>query len=204
MRTEPKRIIAKGVTSKFLIGGNYKFTHYYHWFNELDRSELIEVNQLYKVVRDESIHAFVDEDHDGNEDLTIERCEECHCCGDWFTEDEGINEYDHGEYYCDECAKDLVDCPACGKEFIPNDDYPVACAHCAEAMTSKGPKFVGIVKWNGDHYFSGAVVKGSKVERRGDSLWLYDDEENYVSGLGDLTRYAWVEIEDQPELAKEE
>lgn len=196
MKQEP-RVIRQGVTSKFIMGTDHPFTHYYHWFSEMDRAELIEVNQIYKVVRDEEHPVEADEDHDGNENQYIERCEECHCCGNWFTEDEGINEHDHGEYYCDECAESLVDCPSCFMEFIPNDDYPVACAHCTEAMTHDGPKFVGVVKWNGNHYFARQVVKGSKVERRGSELWLFDDEEMYIRGIGDFTRYEWVEIEDQ-------
>lgn len=33
------------------------------------------------------------------------------------------------------------------------------------------------VKYNGNHYFSGDEVKGSKIEKRADgSLWLFDDE----------------------------
>lgn len=54
--------------------------------------------------------------------------------------------------------------------------------------------YSGIVKWNGDHYFSGDEVRGSKIEWRGSELWLYDDDDYYVVGIGDLTRYEWVEI----------
>jgi len=61
--------------------------------------------------------------------------------------------------------------------------------------------YKGIVKWNGNHYFSGDEVKGSKIEWRGDELWLYDDEENYIGGMGDFTRYEWVQI--KPESLEE-
>ena len=33
------------------------------------------------------------------------------------------------------------------------------------------------VKWNGNHYFAGEEVKGSKIEKREDgTTWLFDDE----------------------------
>ena len=63
-------------------------------------------------------------------------------------------------------------------------------------------QYKGIVKWNGNHYYSGDEVKGSKIEWRGDELWLFDDEENYIKGIGDFTRYDWVEI--KPESLEEE
>lgn len=52
------------------------------------------------------------------------------------------------------------------------------------------------VKYYGNHYFAGEVVRGSKIEaRNGNETWLFDDEENYILGLGDFTRYEWVEID---------
>ena len=52
------------------------------------------------------------------------------------------------------------------------------------------------VKWNGNHYFAGDIVRGSKIEtRNSNETWLFDDEENYIMGLGDFTRYDWVEID---------
>lgn len=57
-------------------------------------------------------------------------------------------------------------------------------------------KYSAKVAWNGNHYEQGQEVSGGKIEVKGDGkLYLYDDEENYVAGLGDLTRYAWVEID---------
>ena len=33
------------------------------------------------------------------------------------------------------------------------------------------------VKWNGNHYFAGEEVKGSKIEKReGGTTWLFDDK----------------------------
>ena len=55
--------------------------------------------------------------------------------------------------------------------------------------------YSGIVKWHGNHYYAGDKVIGTKIEWRGDELWLFDDEETYISGIGDFTRYEWVEIE---------
>lgn len=56
-------------------------------------------------------------------------------------------------------------------------------------------KYKGTVKYHGNHYFAGETVEGSKIEWRGDELWLFDDDYNYIMGLGDFTRYEWVEIE---------
>jgi len=68
-------------------------------------------------------------------------------------------------------------------------------------------KYIGIVKYNGNHYSSGEIVKGSKIEWRDKELWLYDDEESYINNIPDrskgyenktfsieTTRYEWVEV----------
>ena len=52
------------------------------------------------------------------------------------------------------------------------------------------------VKWHGNHYFSGEDVSGSKIKHEDDKCYLYDDEEYYEPGIGDLTRYDWVEIDE--------
>ena len=53
------------------------------------------------------------------------------------------------------------------------------------------------VKWNGDHYFAGEDVKGSKIEKREDgTTWLFDDEP--IQGFpfyGD-GREEWVEVDE--------
>lgn len=57
--------------------------------------------------------------------------------------------------------------------------------------------YQAIVKWSGNHYFSGDIVKGSKIETRADgTVWLFDDEENYHNGYGDMTRNEWVEVDE--------
>ena len=64
--------------------------------------------------------------------------------------------------------------------------------------------YKGIVKWHGNHYFSGNEVSGSKIEHREDgTIWLYDDEENYISGIGGFARYEWVEIKEDYVEVKE-
>jgi len=56
--------------------------------------------------------------------------------------------------------------------------------------------YKGKVMWNGNHYFKNDEVIGSKIKYKGDgTLWLYDDEDNYIRGFGDFTRYEWVEID---------
>lgn len=52
------------------------------------------------------------------------------------------------------------------------------------------------VKWNGDHYEAGQEVRGSKYRILNGKIELYDDEENYIMGFGDFTRYTWVEIDE--------
>lgn len=57
-------------------------------------------------------------------------------------------------------------------------------------------KYTAKVLFNGNHYYAGDEVSGSKVKFNPDgSAWLYDDEDNYVYGLGDFTRYEWVKID---------
>lgn len=55
--------------------------------------------------------------------------------------------------------------------------------------------FKAKVKWNGNHYFSGEEVKGSKVEMRGKEVWLYDDEEVKEFPCFWVSREEWVEID---------
>ena len=59
-----------------------------------------------------------------------------------------------------------------------------------------GETFKAKVKWNGNHYFSGESVSGSKHRVKDGKHEIYDDEENYVAGLGDFTRNTWVEIDE--------
>lgn len=57
--------------------------------------------------------------------------------------------------------------------------------------------YQAIVKWNGNHYFAGQEVIGSKIETRDDgTVWLFDDEENYHDGYGDMARDEWVEVDE--------
>ena len=58
----------------------------------------------------------------------------------------------------------------------------------------------GTVKWNGNHYFSGDEVKGSKIKQEEDGTWwLFDDEEYSLFGHT-LCNYCWVEIKDDWEI----
>ena len=53
------------------------------------------------------------------------------------------------------------------------------------------------VKLNGNHYFAGQPVIGSKIETRSDgTVWLFDDEESYHDSYGDMTRNEWVEVDE--------
>ena len=54
--------------------------------------------------------------------------------------------------------------------------------------------FIGIVKYNGNHYHAGQIVMGSHFVRNKGSIYLFDDNLNYVDGVGDLTRYEYVEV----------
>ena len=38
-------------------------------------------------------------------------------------------------------------------------------------------KYIGTVKWNGDHYFAGEVVTGSRIKFEDGRMWLFDDEQ---------------------------
>lgn len=63
-------------------------------------------------------------------------------------------------------------------------------------MSNSLVKFTAKVKSYGNHYFPEQVVSGSLVKQVNGRWFLFDDEENYVKGLGDLTRYEWVEVEE--------
>ena len=40
------------------------------------------------------------------------------------------------------------------------------------------------VKWNGNHYFAGEEVKGSKLEKREEgTTWLFDDDSHRIMKL---------------------
>ena len=53
------------------------------------------------------------------------------------------------------------------------------------------------VKWNGDHYFAGEEVNGSKIERREDgTTWLFDDEPIQKFPFYGDGRDEWVEIDE--------
>ena len=57
-------------------------------------------------------------------------------------------------------------------------------------------KYVARVKYNGNHYYAGEAVIGSKVEHRSNGeVWLFDDEPiNCFPFYGD-SREEWVEID---------
>ena len=53
------------------------------------------------------------------------------------------------------------------------------------------------VKWNGDHYFAGEEVKGSKIEKReGGTPWLFDDEPILECPFYGDGRDEWVEVDE--------
>ena len=53
------------------------------------------------------------------------------------------------------------------------------------------------VKWNGNHYFSGEEVKGSKLEKREDgTTWLFDDESIPEFPFYGDGRDEWVEVDE--------
>ena len=60
-------------------------------------------------------------------------------------------------------------------------------------------KYQAKVKWNGNHYDSGEVVKGSEIRTLDNvTIELFDDEPYYVTinnQIVDFTRYEWVEID---------
>lgn len=55
-------------------------------------------------------------------------------------------------------------------------------------------RFRAKVKYNGNHYDAGQWVVGYYAYFDGHHQ-IYDCEENYVDGIGDFTRYQWVEID---------
>lgn len=64
-------------------------------------------------------------------------------------------------------------------------------------------KYTALVKWNGNHYFSGDEVSGSKIETRPDeTVWLWDDDDtDYGFPYYGEPENQWVEID--PETLKE-
>lgn len=62
------------------------------------------------------------------------------------------------------------------------------------------PNWIGIVKWSGDHYFSGDKVRGSKLKVEDNNLYIFDDElvEITIGGkyLGESARNVWVEVKE--------
>lgn len=68
-------------------------------------------------------------------------------------------------------------------------------------VLNRAIKFRAKVKWNGNHYEAGQWVYGYYAFFDG-MHQVYDCAENYVSGLGDFTRYEWVEI-DESTLGKD-
>ncbi|MDY5929856.1 MAG: hypothetical protein SPJ27_07470, partial [Candidatus Onthovivens sp.] len=53
------------------------------------------------------------------------------------------------------------------------------------------------VKWNGDHYYAGDEVKGSKLEKRADgTTWLFDDEPIPEFPFYGEGRDEWVEVDE--------
>lgn len=60
------------------------------------------------------------------------------------------------------------------------------------------------VKYNGEHYFCGEIVRGSKIDKLKDgSTWLYDDEEIDCWPYYGEARNVWVQI-DESTLEEEE
>ena len=57
--------------------------------------------------------------------------------------------------------------------------------------------FKAKVKWNGNHYFAGEEVRGSKVEQRADgTTWLFDDEPIEEFPFYGEGRNEWVEVDE--------
>ena len=53
------------------------------------------------------------------------------------------------------------------------------------------------VKWNGNHYFAGEEVKGSKIEKQEDgTTWLFDDEPIPEFPFYGDGRDEWVEVDE--------
>ena len=55
--------------------------------------------------------------------------------------------------------------------------------------------FKGTIEFYGNHYFPGQVIYGTKIKVEDGHVFIFDDEENYVPGLGDLTRHEWAEVD---------
>ena len=61
--------------------------------------------------------------------------------------------------------------------------------------------FEAKVKYNGNHYFAGQIVRGSKLERRynpnkGWTYWIFDDEPIEPFPFYGEGRDEWVEVEE--------
>lgn len=58
--------------------------------------------------------------------------------------------------------------------------------------------YKGVVKWNGNHYFKGQEVIGSKFRELDGVVEIFDDEEQSAVIDGhhfDFTRHEWVEVD---------
>lgn len=64
-------------------------------------------------------------------------------------------------------------------------------------------KYKGKVKYNGNHYYAGDTVIGSQLKIEDGITYIFDDDEVYVKGLGDFTRYEWVEVTEVEEVNNE-
>ncbi len=51
------------------------------------------------------------------------------------------------------------------------------------------------VKYNGGHYFSGELIKGTNIRQSEDELFLFDDEPIYVFPFYGEGRDEWVAID---------
>ena len=57
-------------------------------------------------------------------------------------------------------------------------------------------KFRAKVKYNGNHYFAGEWVFGHYHQNENGEHLIFDNEENYITNIGDFTAYADVEIDE--------
>lgn len=107
-------IMAKSVKYDFVLDRNVKFTHYKFYCEELNQYFILPVGQLYIV------GTSVADNSDETEYDDLIEAEECHGCGEVFAED-SVCEHDNGEYYCEDCEKELTICSVCGNERHIND-----------------------------------------------------------------------------------
>mgnify|MGYP006973285755 CR=1 FL=1 len=95
------------------------------------------------------------------------------------------------------------DCYTC--KYLWHEFYgcPGDTVKCHEFIEDKQaipmhPTYKGVVKWNGRHYLAGQIVFGSLMNKEENgSVYIYDNKQNYVDGIGDFTRYEWVEVEQE-------